>query len=173
MPVLDAIDETADVLFVQDEWTDLESPDRLAHVLIGILEPFERPARTNAGFRLDVVLQRVADQLLQSAVGVVHEDDFASPQQPLRQDQRTNHVVGDDPARVANDVCIAVGQSEHLEDVHPAVHAGDDGQLSAWPQGEVMVGERLDVPGVVGKQFVGARFEQCVTVCGHNWTVAP
>ena len=88
------------------------------------------------------------------------EDDFASPQQSLRQDQRTNHVVGDDPTGVANDVCVAVGETEHLEDVHPAVHARDDGQLSARLQGEVVVGEGLDVPGVVGKQFVGARFEQ-------------
>jgi hypothetical protein len=34
-----------------------------------------------------------------------------------------------------------------------------------------LMGEGLDVPGVVGEQFVSVRKEHPRTVCGHNRTV--
>jgi hypothetical protein len=65
-----------------------------------------------------------------------------------------------------------MGETQHFEDVHAAVHAGDHRQLSPRMDGQVVVVERLDVAGVVGKQFVGAWFEGRITDFGHDRTVA-
>jgi hypothetical protein len=81
------------------------------------------------------------------------------------------YVVGHDAANVSDDVRIAVGQAQHLEDVHPAVHACNHCQLSPWMNCQVLVGVPLDVSGVVGEQFIGAGLEDRVTVCGHDRTV--
>ena len=57
---------------------------------------------------------------------------------------------------------VAVGQTEHLEDVHPTVHTGDDGQASAGAKRQVLIGELFGVGDVVGQQFVCVRMERNV-----------
>jgi hypothetical protein len=60
---------------------------------------------------------------------VVDQDDLLRLQQPLRDHEGADHVVGDNTARVPDDVCITVIEAEHLENVHPAVHAGNDREV--------------------------------------------
>ena len=104
-------------------------------------------------------LELVLDDRLQAAVGVVHQHDLASAEAALRDDQRADDVVGHHATGIADDVCITVRQTEHLEDVHAAVHARDDGQLPPGSQRQALVTELLDVLGVVGEQLVDVRLK--------------
>src|SRR3954454_16071640 len=79
--IFDTVDEATDVLLVSDERAHQEAADRLAHVLVRVLEALGRPPRADAGLIFDLVLQRVADQALQAAVGVMQEKDLARAQQ--------------------------------------------------------------------------------------------
>ena len=81
---------------------------------------------------------------LQAAVGVVQQDDLTGTEVALRQAQRTDHVVGDHAAGVADDVRLAVTQPEDLEDVHPRVHAGHDREVALRSDRQVAVGELLE-----------------------------
>ena len=99
---------------------------------------------------------------MQAAIGVVDEDDFLGAEQALGKHKGTNDVVGDDTAGVADDVCVAVVEAEHLENVHPAVHAGDDGKVTTRCEGQTMVGKVGDEVLVVAEKLVGARREVVV-----------
>jgi hypothetical protein len=88
---------------------------------------------------------------------VVDEHDSGGVQQPLGDDQGPDHVVGDDPAGVADDVRVPRLQPEHRIDVQPCVHAGDDRDTSARASGEITVSE---LPGAVS----GVRQESVDTV---------
>ncbi|MFZ9446459.1 MAG: AMP-binding protein, partial [Ilumatobacteraceae bacterium] len=55
---------------------------------------------------------------------------------------------------------VTMLEAEHLEDVHPAVHAGHDREVPARCQRETLVGIGLDEPGVVPEEFVGVRGER-------------
>ena len=129
-PVVDVVDEAADVVLVDDERAELEPLDALADVGVRVGERLERPPRPDAGLVLDLRLEPILVDRLQPAVGVVHQDDLACAEEALRQHQRADDVVGHHATGVADDVRIAVGQPQHLEDVHAAVHACHDRQLA-------------------------------------------
>lgn len=89
--------------------------------------------------------------LLQAAVGVVDENNFLGVQQSLGENEGAHHVVGYHTACVSDDVRITVRQTEHLEDVHTAVHARNHGELTAWREGEAVVCELRDEDLVVAE----------------------
>ena len=73
---------------------------------------------------------------------------------------------------------VTVSEAEHLENVHAAVHACNNGELSLGLQGQTMVGKLSDEVLVVAEKFVGARRELFVFVgchrfilpeVGHRW----
>ena len=100
------------------------------------------------------LLELVVGEGQHPAVGVVDQDDLLGAEQALGDGQRADLVVGDDAARVADDVRVAFVQAEDAVDVEPGVHAGDDGDVLGRGQRE-RAGEGLRVAGVVGEQIVG------------------
>jgi hypothetical protein len=60
---------------------------------------------------------------------VVEEDDLASAEEALGEAQRSDHVVGDDAAGVADDVRSPL-PSPSTEDVDARVHARDHGEVA-------------------------------------------
>ena len=46
-------------------------------------------------------------------------------------------------------------EAEHLENVHSAIHAGDDGKVALGCQGEASVSEVLDKTSVIEDKFLG------------------
>src|SRR3954466_6258242 len=65
----------------------LDQPDRLAHVVVGVPEGAHRPRRTASGRLLDEVGEGVVVGGLQTALGVVHQQDLAGAQHVLREGQ--------------------------------------------------------------------------------------
>ena len=72
---------------------------------------------------------------------MVDQDHFLRAETPLRKYERSDDIVGHHTAGIANDVGVAVGESEHLENVHAAVHARHDGQMALWGEGESTIGK--------------------------------
>ena len=60
------------------------------------------------------------------ALGVVHHHRGGA-EQVLGDHQRSNGVVGDRAAGVAEQVAVADFETEQREQVEPSIHAGDDG----------------------------------------------
>ena len=73
---------------------------------------------------------------------------------PLRDRERADHVVGDHPAGVAQDVRLAVLEPERGEDVESRVHAGDDREPQRRPHVEVPVARASDELAVLLEQVV-------------------
>jgi hypothetical protein len=48
-------------------------------------------------------------------------------------------------------VSITVSEAQHLEDVHSAVHARNDCEVSLWGEGQSSIGKGTDEFGVVDK----------------------
>ncbi len=132
---------------------DRDPVDRLADVGVQVGERLGRPLGLQPGLVLDALLELVVGEGQHPAVGVVDEDDLLGAQQPLRDGQRADLVVGDHPTGVADHVRLALVQAEQAVDVQPGVHAGDDGDVLGRRQRE-RAGEGLGVAGVVGEQFV-------------------
>src|SRR5204862_178124 len=88
-----------------------------------------RPVGLDAGVLLDRPPKVVVAEGEHPAVGVVDEDDLLRAEQALRDGQRADRVVGDDPARVADDVGVALLQAEYARQHEPGVHARDHGDL--------------------------------------------
>src|SRR5438552_12681765 len=86
-----------------------------------------------------------------AAVGVVDQDDLVGPQQALGDDQRSNGVVGGDAAGVADDVRVALDESEDLVHVEAGVHAGQHRQVLGRRQGKAPLVERSRVRVVLSK----------------------
>ena len=63
-----------------------------------------------------------------AALRVLHDDDRVDAEHVARQRQAAQHVVGDPPAGVADDVRLAEVQTEHGEHVDAGIHAGDHGE---------------------------------------------
>lgn len=47
-------------------------------------------------------------------------------QQALRDEERTQHIVGNNPTRVADQVRLAFFEPEQPVDIQACIHAGDD-----------------------------------------------
>ena len=133
-----------------------QSADALTHVFVRIVECLERPPRLQATFLGEFGIEARLVDFLESAVGVVDEHDLARVEETLGQNQRAHDVVGDDSAGVANDVCVAVCQAQHLENVHSTVHARDDREMTSGCERQSVVGEFGDELLVVDHQLIGA-----------------
>jgi hypothetical protein len=85
---------------------------------------------------------------------VVDEDDLPGAEQPLADHQRADHVIGDDAARVADDVRVASGQAKRAVDVEPGVHAGDDREVQRGVRGRGGARERARVLPITGEKVI-------------------
>src|SRR5699024_8581405 len=90
-----------------------------------------------------------------AAVGVMDQHDLASSQQSLADGQGAQGVLGHHPARVADHVGLALGQSQQAVDVQPCVHAGEDGDLPLRGHRQIGMGEGGGVVPGGGEQVVG------------------
>src|SRR5207237_1848461 len=70
-------------------------------------------------------------QAVEPAPGVVDQQDGPGAEVALGEHERSDDVLGHDPAGVAEDVGVAGGEVEDADGVDPGVHAGDDGQPQA------------------------------------------
>src|SRR5918996_5674470 len=73
---LDLVDEAADRVLSRDERARLDAGDRLAHVLVEVVERLGGPLWLDAGLSLDLTLELVVGEGEHAAVGVVDEDDL-------------------------------------------------------------------------------------------------
>src|SRR5215217_2468944 len=85
---------------------------------------------------------------------MVDQHYFARSQQALRDHQGADLVVGDNPASVADDVGIALRESQHDIGAQASVHAGDDGYLLCRRRWQIALLEGLSVSLIVPKQLV-------------------
>jgi hypothetical protein len=83
---------------------------------------------------LDRPLEVAVGEGEHAAVGVVDQNDLLGAEQSLGDRERANLVVGDDSARVADDMRVALLQAEQAVGVQPRVHAGQHGDLPAGGQ---------------------------------------
>jgi len=125
-------DEPAHGLLVRNERAGLDPGDRLPDVAIQVAESLGGPGRLDPGLGLDAGLEAVVGEGEHPAVGVMDQDDLRGAQQALADSQRPDLVVGDDPAGVADDVRLALGQTQDRVDVQAGVHAGDHGDTAGW-----------------------------------------
>ena len=72
----------------------------------------------------------VVGRLGHAAVGVLDDRHRRGAEDLDRHDQRPQHVVGDPPAGVADDVGVAEVQAEQGVDVEAGVHTGHHGQAA-------------------------------------------
>lgn len=84
----------------------------------------------------------------------MYQDHFLGAEAPLRQHERTNDIIGDNSAGVTNDVSIAMGKPEHLEDIHPTVHAGDNRQVTLGGEGESDIGKILGKLLIISDELI-------------------
>jgi hypothetical protein len=89
----------------------------------------------------------------QSAIGVINDHEFFCAKQMVGDDQGTQSVVGDNAAGVADDVGIALFQSQGASR-EASIHACEDGQLAlrAWCQAAQFMRAGVDFVG--GENFV-------------------
>ena len=123
---------------VRNEGRGPEEFDRTAHVVVRVTETAGRPLRDDAVLGFEFGSELLFDHAAHAAFRVVEQDDLAGTERTLGKTQRADDVVGDDPACVANDVAVAVVESQDLVDVHPRVHAGNDRDLErrrGWQTG--------------------------------------
>jgi len=64
-----------------------EATDALADVFVGVVEGFERPPRLEPALECKFGIELRLFDFLQSAIGVVNEDDFFRVQQSLGKDE--------------------------------------------------------------------------------------
>src|SRR4051794_3530679 len=152
---LHVVDEAADRALVGDERAGLDPLDRLPHVLLEVVERLRGPVRLDAGVLLDLALEVVVAEGEHPAVGVVDEDDLLGAEQPLRDREGADLVVGHDPAGVADHVRVAQLQTEDRIRVHARVHACHDGDLPGRRQRKVALVEALGEGLVVLQELVG------------------
>src|SRR5712691_650920 len=149
------IDKTAHARLVWNEWAGLDAGDRLPHILVQIGERLERKGRPDANLRLDLAFDLIVLEGQHAAVGVVNEDDLVSAQQPLRDDQGADGVVGCYPAGVAYDVGLTLLEAEDLVNVEAGVHAGKHGDVLCRRHRQVTFLERPGIAFVVADQLFG------------------
>src|ERR671937_349456 len=109
---LDLVHKAADLILLRDEWACLDPRNRLPHILLEIVEGLRRPLRLDARLVLELPTKVVVSERQHAAVRVVDQHDLLGSEQPLRNGQRSDLVVSDYAAGVANDVRIALVQPE-------------------------------------------------------------
>lgn len=109
------------------------------------------------GRRSGAILDSGAQVLLagvhQAAVRMIDDHEFLGTKQIVRNDQRTQSVVGDDPSGIADDVRVPLPQAQSANR-EAGVHAGEDGEfaLRTWRQFPEFMRARVDLIG--GENFV-------------------
>ena len=103
----------------------------------------------------DLLAEVVVGEGQHPAVGVVDQDDLLGPEQPLRDGQGADLVVGDDPAGVADHVGVALVDAEDVRRHHARVHAGHDGDLERGRERQVALVEAVGVALGIADQLVG------------------
>src|SRR5581483_4731057 len=109
----------------------------------------------DAGVALDVAQELVVGEREHPAVGVVDQHDLLRPEQALRDRERPDRVVGDDAARVADDVRVSLREPQEAVDVEARVHAGDDRDLASRRRRQASLVEPARVGLGVSEQLVG------------------
>jgi hypothetical protein len=84
------------------------------------------PRRFEPTLNLEFILELSRVNFLEPTICVMDQHNFPSVQKPLRQNERSLHVIGDNATGVADHVSVTVSQSEHLENIHTGVHARND-----------------------------------------------
>src|SRR4051812_36729007 len=125
-PGVDVVHRAAD-LTRQEVRALPDQPHRLPDVVVDVGERPRRPWRPAPGRLLDQVGEADVVGRLETALGVVHQDDLAGPEQVLGDGQRPDGVLGDHATGVADDVGVTDLEPQQAEQRHPGVHAGDHG----------------------------------------------
>ena len=126
---LDIEDEAAHGIRVMQERRIADAAHRLPHGVVGVEKGLHRPGRAVSGELSELCAELVLPQLGQAAVGVVDDHHLAGAERVLRDRERADDVVGDDPARVAHQVDLARLQLKGNVRVHAAVHAEHEREL--------------------------------------------
>ena len=118
------VDLTGNLYGVGDELGAAQSLHIVAHALFEVREREEVAA---GGIHSEVLFylrrQVLVPEREHPAVGVVDDHDFAGPQQPLGDDERTYGVLRDAASGVAYNVRVPNVEPEELLRVQPRVHA--------------------------------------------------
>ena len=130
--------------------------DLLAHVFFKVTESMEG---SGCHGRRSCLLLKFRAQILvlkrqHAAVGVIDDDEFLRAEKLVRNDERAQGVLGDDPSGIANDVGIPSFQAQNLRDDEPGIHACDNHQLASWREGKVSKIKAARVRFVSLKDFV-------------------
>jgi hypothetical protein len=128
-PILRVEDEAADVVAVRELAGGAEAVEGVVKGRLEVAEGAEAPVGQDAvvgELPAEVILGGVAQ-----AAALMHDHhDVLGAQQSLGCAERAHGVVGDEAARVADDVGVAALEAEHREEVDARVHAGQHGDLA-------------------------------------------
>ena len=94
----------------------------------------------------------------------MQQDDLLGAHRPLRQTQRADHIIGDHPTSVANNVGLTAAKSQDSEDRHTGIHASHNRGSTSRRNRHAPKVKRLGVVRVVGQQFV----RRWLKVIGHG-----
>ena len=149
-PTPHIIDKPPRNQFFGNPWMSAEFLQLVADVFFNVLESEKKRGRNRRRSR--AILNAGAQFLLarqhQSTIGVIDDHDFLRFKQIVRNQQRPQAIVCDNPARVANDVGISVlkTQGQRRE---PRIHAGEYGDVPRGPRRKApqLVRARIDVIG--------------------------
>src|SRR5262245_53377703 len=142
---LDLVHEATDLVLVGNERTRLDSCDRLANVLFEIIERLSRPLRLHTRFVLNLPPEIVVPERQHAAMRVENEHNLFSPDETLRDRKRTDFVVGDDTAGIADHVSIAFFEPQQGLRVQACIHARDDCDPTRRWQWKPALVERLRI----------------------------
>ena len=114
-----------------------------AHIGFEIIESVEMFGLIRGGTHLfsQARFQFVFTHLQQAAVGVVDDDEFLRIEQVMRNDQRSQRVVGGDAAGVADHVRVAGMQAETVLEKDAGIHAGEHCDMPIGANGKFSEGE--------------------------------
>ncbi len=129
----------------------------LPHVRLEVVEGVKvsRIACDSAHLVCQVRPEFVFVHLQQSAISVVDDDELLRIKQVMRNDQRAQRVVGGYAARIADHVRVPWLQSQTAFKQNSGIHAGQDSQAPARPDGKISEVEVLYKFFVSFQQFVG------------------
>lgn len=122
----------------------------MPHVLFDILKGKKEGGSDGrgSGMILDFRPQILLAGQHQAAVGMVDDHDLAGAEQVVRYQKRTQTILSDDPACVADDVRVPSSKAEGT-DGEPGIHAGKDGEFARGARGKMsqLVGAGVNFVG--------------------------
>ena len=129
MTVLDVVDEPAHVVAIREILVPPYAQNRLPHGVVDVAERAEGVRWVVARLRRDLRAECRFVDAVQTAVGVMHQDHFAGVEDPLREDERAQHVIGHQAAGIPQNMRFTRVQTEDAEVIDARVHARDDGDV--------------------------------------------